>query len=210
MDSFIFSSAYFPPISYFAFMLRGKDSLIEVHENYIKQSYRNRCKILSTNGVQSLSVPVEKGSFHKVALQDLRIDYSRSWQQNHIRSLKTAYNSSAFYEYMKDDIEACILVGFKFLLDLNMHILDMINKLLELELAYSLTNTYNTFPKGYTDLRSIIHPKIGNAGKENSFPEYFQVFSPDLGFTPYLSILDLMFNMGPETYVYLKNCESAI
>jgi len=206
-NSVLLSTAYFPPVSYLVYMLSSKKSFIEVHENYTKQSYRNRCKILSPNGVQSISVPVEKGSFHKVALKDLRVDYSRPWQQNHIRTLKTAYNSSAFYEFLKDDIEACIRKEHRYLLDLNMKILELIVDLLDLDIDYESSTKFELRPEKMLDLRSLIHPKENNPELDNLFPEYFQVFSPGKGFTPGLSILDLIFNMGPEAYSYLNACK---
>jgi len=201
--SILLSTAYFPPIHYISELIKADNSFIEIHDNYIKQSYRNRCNILSPNGLQSLSVPVERGSFHTVPMKDLRIDYSRPWQRNHLRSLKTAYNSSAFYEYLKDDIEKCIKSENIFLLDLNMQILETISRILDLELKFQITDSYEAIPVGLLDLRAVIHPKTDNSEYYNSSLEYFQVFSPEQGFTPGLSILDLMFNMGREAYRFL-------
>ncbi|MDX2414063.1 MAG: WbqC family protein [Bacteroidales bacterium] len=203
-NTILLSSAYFPPIRYFSELVRAESSYIEIHDNYIKQSYRNRCNILSPNGIQSLSVPVERGSFHKVAMKDLRIDYSRPWQRDHLRSLKTAYNSSAFYEYLKDDIELCIEKNHVFLLDMNMEILNIINNILELSLEIKTTVSYKAEATNMIDLRAAIHPKTDSRKLYAALPEYFQVFSPVLGFTPGLSILDLIFNMGPESFSYLK------
>ena len=139
-------------------------------------------------------------------MKDLRIDYSRPWQKNHLRSLKTAYNSSAFYDYMKDDIEECILRKYEFLLDLNLSIINVVSNILELDLNFKLSEEFIREYNGATDLRESIHPKKTNDGFMQSVPVYFQVFGDREDFIPDLSILDLMFNMGLETYSYLRSC----
>lgn len=201
----VFSTAYFPPIQYFAYMVNSGKIIIETHENYLKQSYRNRCRVLTPNGIQTLSVPVERGSFHKVALKDLKIDYSKPWQRDHIRALKTAYNSSAFYEFMKYEVEKCIKHKHTFLLDLNMSIIHMLNNLLDLELIYSLSDKFIRESPEILDLRDSIHPKKENEEFTRLQTPYFQVFGTPENFAPDLSILDLMFNIGPESSIYLRN-----
>ena len=201
----VFSTAYFPPIQYFAYMVNSGKIIIETNDNYIKQSYRNRCMVLTPNGIQTLSVPVERGSFHKVALKDLKIDYSKPWQRNHIRALKTAYNSSAFYEFMKYEVEECIKHKHTFLLDLNMSIIQMLNNLLDLELKYSLSDNFIRESPEIIDLRDSIHPKKENEEFTRLQTPYFQVFGTPENFAPDLSILDLMFNIGPESSIYLRN-----
>jgi hypothetical protein len=201
----IVSTAYFPPVQYFSKIVPAQRTILELHENYSKQSYRNRCNILSSTGVQTLSVPVQRGSFHKVALRDLKIEYSKPWQQIHLRSLKTAYSSSAFYEYMKDDVESCILKGHTYLLDLNLSILEMLNTTLELGLNIEFSSEYLAYYPGALDLRDIIHPKREENDAVRNTQSYFQVFSKDNSFVPGLSILDLMFNMGLESLTYLKS-----
>ncbi len=96
----ILSTAYFPPVQYFTRILRSGRVKIEVNETYHKQTYRNRCIIYSANGPLSLTVPVEKGSFHKTPVKELRIDNNRKWQQSHLRALNNAYNSAAFFEFL--------------------------------------------------------------------------------------------------------------
>lgn len=201
----LLSTAYFPPIQYFTLFVGGRKVIIEGHENYTKQTYRNRCKIYSPNGIQVLSVPVERGSFHKVNISDLRIDYSRSWQKDHLRALKTAYNSSAFYEFYIDEVSAIILKGYKYLLEMNMEALKIIMSVLELENHVSKSDKFEETMADVNDFRSTIHPKKEDVEFNAGLPEYFQVFAPETGFNPNLSILDLIFNMGPESYSYLMS-----
>lgn len=203
-NDILLSTAYFPPIQYFAHLSEAENILIEVQENYIKQTYRNRCKIYSPNGMQILTVPVERGSFHKVKISSLRIDYSTQWQENHLRAFKTAYNSSAFYEFYIDEIMEIIMRKHRYLLDLNMEILDKFLPLLEIEKNITPTESYISNPSAYRDLRNTIHPKKSDRQFTERLPEYFQVFSVDSGFIPDLSILDLVFNTGPEAYSYLS------
>jgi hypothetical protein len=116
----LLSTAYLPPAEYFARIANASEALIEKEENYLKQSYRNRCYILSPSGQQPLSVPVYLGSLHKTPVKDIRIDYSKRWQQVHLGALVSSYNSSPFFLFYFETIEKIILSNHKFLLDLNM------------------------------------------------------------------------------------------
>jgi hypothetical protein len=203
--SILLSTSYFPPVQYFTHFINNRDITIECHENYLKQTYRNRCRILSPQGMQELTVPVERGSFHKVRISDLKIDYSGSWQKNHLRSLKTSYNSSAFYEFYIDEFSMCIENNHKFLLDLNMEILQICISILDLDNTIRRSNSYVSENKQTDDFRYTIHPKIRDIRFLTGSPEYFQVFATKSGFIPNLSILDLIFNMGPESFTYLKS-----
>lgn len=202
----LLSTAYFPPIQYFTLFMEGSDIIIEGHENYTKQTYRNRCKIYSPNGVQVLSVPVERGSFHKVNITDLRIDYSRPWQNNHLRALKTAYSSSAFYEFYIDELAEIISQKYDYLIDMNMDMLGNLLALLELDNKLDISLSYKDKGTVDNDYRDSFHPKKEDQEFIYDIPEYFQVFSIEKGFVPNLSILDLIFNMGPEAYSYLLSC----
>ncbi|MCF8222086.1 MAG: WbqC family protein [Bacteroidales bacterium] len=197
----ILSTAYYPPVIYFKELINSDSVLIEKHENYSKQTYRNRCCIYSANGVLPLTVPVERGSFHKVKIKDLRIDNSRKWQREHLHAIKSAYNSSAFFEFYKDDVLKPLESGHKYLLDLNMDILMTINNILETGTEIGTSSSFNSSYKDNNDLRFSITPKKESV---SAALEYFQVFSPIHGFKPNLSIIDLIFNMGPETWSCLR------
>ncbi|MCX6255506.1 MAG: WbqC family protein [Bacteroidia bacterium] len=116
------STAYLPPVEYFSLILRADEIFIEREENYLKQTYRNRCKILSAHGPQILSVPVYLGSLHKIPIKDIRIDYSKRWQQVHLRAMTASYNSSPFFEFYFENIEKIISKNHEFLLDLNIFV----------------------------------------------------------------------------------------
>lgn len=199
----VLSSAYFPPVQYFAEIIKSSTVLIERHETYHKQTYRNRCLIYSSNGVLPLSIPVVKGSFHKVAIQDLIIDNSNKWQKEHISALRAAYNSSAFFEYYSDKLLNLLESNYKYLIDLNQELINDLFELLEIDIPTLGTSEFvKEYMEGCLDMRYTISPKVKYEYKP---PEYFQVFGLKHGFKANLSILDLIFNMGPESFSYLKS-----
>src|SRR5664280_3240390 len=114
------STAYLPPVEYFSLISRADEVLIEREENYVKQSFRNRCYILSAYGPQLLSVPVYLGSQHKTPLKEIRIDYSKRWQQVHLRAITASYSSSPYFQFYFENIEKIIARKTDFLFDLNM------------------------------------------------------------------------------------------
>jgi hypothetical protein len=118
-EKILVSTAYLPPVEYFSVISGADNILIEREENYIKQTYRNRCYILSAHGPQLLSVPVYLGSLHKTGIKDIRIDYSKRWQQVHLRAMTASYNSSPYFEFYFENFEKIILKNKNFLLDLN-------------------------------------------------------------------------------------------
>ncbi len=118
----LISTSYLPPVEYFSLISHANEVFVENEENYIKQSYRNRCYILSAHGPQLLTVPVYLGSQHKTPTKDIRIDYSKRWQQVHLRALTAAYNSSPYFQFYFENIERVISKRIDFLVDLNMEL----------------------------------------------------------------------------------------
>jgi hypothetical protein len=194
------STAYLPPIEYLTVISRSDEILVEREENYLKQTYRNRCYILSAHGPQLLSVPVYLGSIHKTLIKDIRIDYSKRWQQVHLRALTASYNSSPYFEFYFENIEKIISKNHEFIIDMNMELTEVLLKFLKLGNKISWTTVFEPEGNCESDFRYNISPK-----KEPLFPvkEYYQVFSNSGIFYPRLSILDLIFNMGPEAGKYL-------
>jgi hypothetical protein len=196
----LISTAYLPPVEYFSLIRNVDEVLVEREENYLKQTYRNRCYLLSANGTQTLTIPVYLGSVHKTALKDIRIDYSKRWQQVHLRAMSTSYKASPFFEFYIEEIERTILKNHEFLIDLNTELTEVILKILGIKKSIVYTSTFIPIGTIDYDFRYKITPK-----QQSDFiiKEYTQVFNLSCGFISGLSILDLLFNMGPDSFSYL-------
>ena len=220
--SVLLSTAYVPPVQYFAAMAKeftlSPDRVIpsivyiEACENYQKQSYRNRCVIYSQSGPEALSFPVvhENGT-HKIPIADIKIDYGKDWVTRHQRAIASAYGTSAFFEYYKDDLFALLDRRPERLFDLNLSIIRFFIEKTGLSVDLRVTDRFILPQEAEavygTDLREVIHPKrpdgiMGSLGLEKP---YFQVFSGRYGFVRNLSIMDLLFNEGPDSISFLKN-----
>jgi len=182
----------------------NEDVQIEAYENFQKQSYRNRCEILSANGELSLSVPLIKGKNLKTPIRDIEIDYTIDWQKQHFKTLESAYQSSPFYEYIIDDFFFVFEKKEKFLFDLNLLIFDQLRTYLQIESELVLSSDYIQDSK--SDYRNSIHPKVKMQKKDSLFTskEYYQTFNDKFKFVPNLSILDLLFNEGTQAVSILK------
>jgi hypothetical protein len=198
----ILSTAYLPNLQYFSKLLH-REIIIEQHENYLKQTYRNRCEILTANGIMSLTVPVKRCGA-KVKIRDAEIDYTDNWQRLHWRTINTAYRSSPFFVYYADDFLPFYETREKFLFDFNCKMLDKLMELTGLITEITLSDTYlnNDYS---TDCRSLITPKNRPDDPEFSPVPYCQVFGAKFGFQPNLSILDLLCNEGNNSYSIIKN-----
>jgi hypothetical protein len=202
----LLSTAYFAPVQYFCAIASARQVFIEAHEHYLKQTYRTRCEILGANGVLPLVAPVEKVHGEKMPIRDVRIDYTLPWQRTHWRSLVSAYSSSPFFMHYADEIEPVFRRRETFLFDLNMVITHLMCDLAGIRSEISLTDAYQQAESGTLDFRMCISPKSAHRQRGSAFmaAEYYQVFSQKSGFAPNLSILDLLFNEGPETLMILR------
>jgi hypothetical protein len=196
----VLSTAYLPPVEYFAKIRDSEEVVIEHEENYLKQSFRNRCIILAADKPQQLSVPVLLGSIHKTHISDIRIDYSKRWQQVHLGAITSAYGSSPFFIHYYEFIEKIILNEYEFLLDLNLELLKAVMNILRLERKISYTTDFIPVSDNMGDLRYSISPKKKSDYKPK---RYIQVFGNSSQFIEGLSIADLIFNTGPEAVQYL-------
>jgi len=206
MREVLLSTAYLPPIQYFTKIIRYERVLIEQHENYSKQSYRNRCMILGANGPLSLSVPVVKSPGGKQPVKDIKIDYATDWQKLHWKAIGSAYGKSAFYLYLHDDLKPFYFHKHTFLFDYNCKLLETLLALIGIRKNIGLTDEFCPDPVIADDFRESIHPKSRKQKNDAAFmPErYYQVFGTKHGFLPNLSIIDLLFNEGSESFIYLK------
>jgi hypothetical protein len=187
-----------------ALAARAGKFYIEKEENYLKQSYRNRCRICSANGPLSLSVPVQLGSFHKTPVKDIRIDYSKRWQQVHLGAIISSYRSSPYYEFYFEMIRNVILRGDNFLLDLNMNSLEAAMKITGINSQVEFTSGFLPPRQGPEDRRYSISPKNSAELTGVRFDPYHQVFADRNDFIPGLSIIDLIFNAGPDAIKHLS------
>ena len=207
MDTCILSTVYWGPVQYYTKLLSFSHIYVEQWETYPKQTFRNRCVIYGPNGAQPLMVPVEKGSFHKILTKDIKLSYDTTWIKNHLKSLEAAYRSSPFYEYYMDDIWQLYQKPYTFLLDLNWEILQLTLKWLKMEMIEVHWTKSFEIEGNFSDFRMSIHPKAGKMADDTSFKPitYTQGFEQRFGFIPNLSILDLIFNTGPEARTIFIN-----
>lgn len=195
----IFPAFYFGPISYFGEMNRAEKIQIETHENFPKQTYRNRCYILGANGKLRLAIPTKHDGAR--LFKDLKVSDEFNWEKEHFKSLVSAYKSSPYFEYYEDEIAAIYASKEKFLLDFNLKTMEFINQKLKLELNFEPTESYQNYAPE-VDFRNQFSAKI-NSNYE--METYFQVFDEKFDFEPDLSILDLLCNEGPKSATYLAN-----
>ena len=174
--------------------------VIEKYENYIKQSYRNRCTIFSANGPLDLVVPVVKGKNPKIPINEVEISYDMNWQKQHFKAIESAYRRSPFYEYYIDDFLPFFNCRYRYLYQFNMQILHTVCNLIKIPVNIKESSAYiQPTEEGIIDMRLKLHPKSVYNHNDTTMPVYAQVFAEKWGFMPNLSILDLLFNTGPDT-----------
>ncbi len=197
---------YLGSVHLFSHIVNSDAIVVEQHSNYQRKTYSNRCNIAGANGALSLAVPVVNIKGSKTSLKDTLISYDTEWQKQHWRSIVSAYNSSPFFEYYADDFAPFYHQPFKYLMDFNMELMQTMLDELELDLPINLTKSYeepNT--EDINDLRRLIYTKaLPEQDEYYQTIEYRQVFSEKYPFIPNLSVIDLLFSKGPETYDILK------
>ena len=175
------SSAYLAPVEYYAKLVAYDKIFIEQHDHYVKQTYRNRCTIAAPDGELALSIPTVKPDTLKCPLKDIRISDHGNWRHLHWNALSSAYNHTPFFEYYRDDFQPFYE-------------------------KKRTTSFQSSFAPNEDDFRERIHPKKNYKEEDPDFivRPYYQVFQERLGFLPNLSIVDLLFNMGPESLLVLQ------
>jgi hypothetical protein len=190
---------YFGPISYWKQIINS-NILWDVHQNYVKQSYRNRTFIHSANGLHKLTIPV-KHSKIKFPMLKAEIDNKIAWQKNHWRSIQTAYSSSPFFEFYKDSLEQVYNKKYTYLVKFNFDMIKLVFEWLDIEIKLKLSKEYKVVYDDSLDLRKKIDNQKHSISKNKI---YNQVFFEKNGFLNDLSIIDLIFNEGPNSLSYLK------
>lgn len=195
---------YLPPVSWFSVFLDAENDVVfEQFENFPKQTYRNRANIYGANGKLSLIIPMNHNG--KREMKDMEISYREDWRTLHWKSIKTAYQSSPYFEYYEDKFRKIFDMKEKFLLDFNLKGLEIIQQILKTEKAHSLNVEYIKNPEGisFREKFSAKHPS------EFEMEEYYQTFSDKFGFLEDLSVLDLVCNKGPESLSYIKKIKQS-
>ena len=200
----ILTSTFFGPVQWYQKLYRYPDVLIEHCDTYIKQTYRNRCLIATTNGVQALTVPVvhsSEGIIHSSNYELIKLSDHGYWRHQHWQALQTAYGDSPFFEFYEDDLRPFFTKRWELLYDYNEAIRQKMCELLDIQ--PHVTFTSECLHHYENDFREAIHPKHPMTDNEFTPRPYYQVYMQKHGFLPNLSILDLLFNMGPESVFYL-------
>lgn len=199
----VFSTACFPCIEYMALLLATANPIMEVHEHFAKQTIRSRYYISGPKGLQMLSVPVVHNKLYKTSIREIRISYDTFWQRTHWRSIESAYNRSAFFEFYKDSLLPLFNKPYPFLFDFNAIMLEWVLSSIKNEIQWHPTAQFEKTINKKADFRELSNQKSTHTIRATQFKPYPQVFQEENGFLPNLSILDLLFNLGPGTKNYL-------
>ena len=226
MTTALLQTTYFGPVQWYQKLKRYDHCVIEQYDSYQKQTYRNRCVIATANGLQALTVPVDHSplTIDHVQCKDLRISDHNQWRRVHWNALQSAYSESPFFEYYADDIRPFFEQKYEFLIDFNEAIRQKMCELLDIDTSVSYSSGFMVHGSGFRvqdsgfmvhgsgfmvhgsgfkDFREVIHAKHPQDDPEFQPRSYWQVFQHRYGFQPNLSILDLLFCMGPEAVFYL-------
>ena len=203
------ATAYLAPVQYYAHLYAAGGAVEDVCEHYAKQTYRNRCYIATPAGPQALTVPVERGDASHTAVRDIRLSGHGDWRRHHWTALVSAYEGSPFFEYCADDFHAVYARGYKYLVDFNDALRSVVLDILQLSRPVRRAERYippDDVPPGTVDLRALVTPKRRAEDDPRFRPvPYYQVFTGRTGFLPNLSIVDLLFNMGQESRLVLRD-----
>lgn len=202
----LISTAYLPSIAYMAILAQNESVAIEQQETFPKQTFRNRAVIATGNGLQTLTVPIIRTQGNHTRTEELGISYQEPWQIRHWRAIVSAYSAAPYFLYYRDDIEKVLMQQHDRLIDLNDALLQMLMKKMKISCNIDYTQDYYAENSiGITDLRLSLTNKHSQA--TTPLPSYSQVFEERFGFQTNLTVLDLLFNMGPEAKKYLMNAK---
>ncbi len=198
----ILHPTYLPSIAHFVVMAQAENIIFEVEDNYQKQTYRNRAYIFGANGRLILNVPVKYSHKNRQKYKDVKIADSEDWQSHNWKSIQSAYSSAPFYEFYEDDFSTLFKKKYKYILDHNLDCLEVLLRLLELNIHFSKSSCFKENVSPLKDYRFLANARLETSV---NFEEYNQVFSYKFGFLSNLSVLDLLFNEGPNATSYLES-----
>lgn len=198
----LFSTAYLPPVSYMACLVQHSGGTIEAYESYFKQTYRNRAIIMTANGPLPLTIPVLHPKGAHCLTKDVAISNQENWAIRHWRAIESAYSAAPYFQYYCDGLQKIILSRPESLMDFNQALMQQILQWLKVPYVTSRSNDFTIPNQGNDDFRYTFSPK--HTAPIEKWEEYYQVFNSKFPFTPDLSIIDLIFNMGPESTSYLQ------
>lgn len=202
MTTVLVHPAYFPSIAQFHLMV-ATPCVLEVSDNYQKQTLRNRACIYGANGKQNLTLPIRhSGGDGRQLYRDVRVENNFPWQRQHWKSLQTAYRTSPYFEFYEDDLVQLFEKKYEYLLDVNMDTIETVLACLQMDINFGETKTYEEHPKGMKDFRFLTSAK---EKQPVEMDEYYQIFTDKHGFLANLSILDLLFHEGANTLNYLQS-----
>ncbi|MEY3368250.1 MAG: hypothetical protein RI973_1405 [Bacteroidota bacterium] len=211
MSGVLLELAYLPPVSHFALMEAHPIVMLEQYEHYSKGSYRNRCHIAGSQGPLRLTVPLRKGKNRQQPIREVGIAYDEPWQSRHWQAIRSAYGKSPYFLHYSDVLEPFFKEKrFDFLWDLNSELLKLLLGLLRLNFQLEFSHQYEVVASpGILDFRNAILPDQPLPDALPPLRPYSQVFEDRLGFTPNLSVIDLLFCMGPASRDYLSAARQA-
>ena len=195
MSVVLLSTAYLPNVFYLSQVIHHDKIVLEKHEHFIKQTYRNRCEIVTANGKLSLSIPLIKQA-DKELISDKKISYAENWQKQHWRAISSAYKNSPYFEFFEDEFKPFYENEYEFLFNYNTQLLQTVLNILRIKKQIEFTQNFENNPINTIDLRSL--SELTNSDVSIINP-YYQLFADKLGFTSNVSCLDALFNIGLDT-----------
>ncbi len=201
-ESIILHPTYFPNVAHFSAIAHAAHLTFETEDNFVKQTYRNRTYIYGANGKLSLNIPVIYSQKNRQKYRDVKIFNTENWQLHHWKSLESAYRTSPFFEFYEDELKPLFFDPSEFLLEHNIKCFETVCNCLQLEIETSKSNVFEKKVSAKSDFRCLVDAKKQVI---HDFEPYTQVFSTKHGFIPNLSILDVLFNEGPNALHYLEN-----
>lgn len=199
----LISTAYLPTVRYMSVLAKYGAATIEQYETFPKQTFRNRTTIATGNGLMMLNVPVSRPSGNHTTTAEMVVSYHEPWNIRHWRAIASAYNAAPYFLYYKDELEEILMHRYDHLLQLNEALLNYLLKKLKITCQLEYTQSFIKEAASYIDLRESLTAKKDDPSI--TYPHYSQIFESRHGFLPNLSVIDLLFNLGPEAKSYLMS-----